>query len=363
MRFLVALGFASVALTFLGAGCTFQFGQSEKGVVFKSLDSGNTWQSISVMTVGKRKIKLGTVDATRILVDPHNSKVLYLGTIGRGLFISNTGGENWTQLLQGQTVVDIATDPSAKCTLYALTPIHLLKTTDCGERWVITNTEARAKVAFSSIAIDPFLPQTLYVASSGGDIFKSTDGGARWFTPSRITHPVARLFVDPIDSTVLFMASTDGFVYRSPNKADTWEDISGSLHGPREHMNYRWIAPLAESNGVFFATDQYLFTTLNGGRSWTPIKLLTAPGEAPIFAAATNPLNDAEVYYSTATTYYSTYDHGAHWEVRPLPNSRPAGIITIDPQNAGTVYIGFIRVQDAASQIYFRQGPWQTRSR
>ncbi len=89
----------------------------------------------------------------------------------------------------------------------------------------------------SALAIDPSNPATLYAGTSGGRVFKSTDGGKSWtfkvgLTPtSAIQASVHALAIDPSAPTTLYAATGyfdpdhfrfDGGVYKSTDSGGTW---------------------------------------------------------------------------------------------------------------------------------------------
>ncbi len=120
--------------------------------VFRSDDAGATW----------RHMGLGDSDRIgRILVDPRDSKRVYVATLGklytpggeRGIYRTTDGGETWSQVLEGGEVT-----------------------------------------GFSDLAFEPGNPQVLYAAAwersrrpwdfveggAGSGIWKSSDGGDTW---------------------------------------------------------------------------------------------------------------------------------------------------------------------------------------
>jgi len=59
----------------------------KKPVVFKSIDGGALWKSCNN--------GLTKLDIHALLVDPSDSDVIYCGTLGSGVFISEDAGAQW----------------------------------------------------------------------------------------------------------------------------------------------------------------------------------------------------------------------------------------------------------------------------
>ncbi len=72
----------------LGKGHHIYMGTSRG--VFQSRDGGQTWRATNA--------GLGNLNIRAIAMDPHNARVLYVGTNGRGLFRSQDGGEFWDHI-------------------------------------------------------------------------------------------------------------------------------------------------------------------------------------------------------------------------------------------------------------------------
>ena len=62
--------------------------------LFKSMDSGKTWQSISAESPLDNKV-------AQFVIDPSNVNILYVGTSGRGIFKSTDAGQTWKAINNG----------------------------------------------------------------------------------------------------------------------------------------------------------------------------------------------------------------------------------------------------------------------
>src|SRR5262245_42899354 len=107
------------------------------------------------------------------------SAVVYVGTLGAGVFKSVDGGATWearNSRLTVPTVRALVIDPTDSNVLYAGTSFGLFKSGDAGASWApsdLTFLDVRALV------IDPRDRMTLYAGTNSG-VRKSVTGGATW---------------------------------------------------------------------------------------------------------------------------------------------------------------------------------------
>ncbi len=131
-------------------------------------------------------------------------------------------------------VIAIAFHPADPDTIFVGTPAGgLWKTTNGGTSWS-TNTDKLPVLGVSSIAIDPSNPNTMYIATGDAKsswtqsvgVLKSIDGGANWnwtgltweVTKSRT---ISKLIMHPNDSNIL-LAATSYSVWKTTDAGVTW---------------------------------------------------------------------------------------------------------------------------------------------
>ncbi len=136
------------------------------GAVYKSTNSGSTWQKFDVVVNS----------AVRwVAVSPHTAGLVFVNT-DQGVFKSVDGGANWTQL--PNRFGKIYFDPVSPTTVYLLTTFSSIqqgvyKSTDTGQTWTVMNKGINSPVP-TAMVIDPLRPSTLYLATvpaSGLDAF------------------------------------------------------------------------------------------------------------------------------------------------------------------------------------------------
>ncbi|MGB3465323.1 MAG: hypothetical protein WBA74_08635, partial [Cyclobacteriaceae bacterium] len=170
--------------------------------VYKSLDGGKNWK---YMGLGE------TRHIHRILIDPTNPDVVYIGAIGspwgehpqRGVFKTTDGGKTWNKILYVNDktgVSDMVIDPSNPNKLIVAMWEHkrepwtfnsggpgsgLYVTYDGGENWEKKTDEdglPKGELGRIGLAIAPSSPNIVYalVESKKNALYKSTDGGFTW---------------------------------------------------------------------------------------------------------------------------------------------------------------------------------------
>src|SRR5262249_8473139 len=83
-----------------------------------------------------------------------------------------------------------------------------------------------------TLVVDPVTPATVYVATYGSGVQKSTDGGATWTSVNNGALPpgtayVNGLAIDPIDPQTLYVSA--GGVYKTTNGGQSWSALDTGL--------------------------------------------------------------------------------------------------------------------------------------
>lgn len=359
MRRFVFLTFFSLAVIFFGSGCTISFSKSGSDGVIKSFDSGASWKSRSLLvSEGGRKVRLAKIHVSKILIHPANAQLIFMGTRDFGLFVSENGADSWTQVVPNQYIVDIAVDPTVKCTFFVATRKRILKTDSCGKRWEIVFNETRNKVSLTSMVLDYKSPDMIYVATTFGDIYKTADKGATWAILTQFQNQrVVFLSIDRHNQNILYAATPEQIIYQSLNRGVTWTDIAQSLRDmhPGEFRN---LQGLSDRGKLLIAGDQGLFVTNNNGITWRAIKLLTPLQGRSLLLGAANPRDDKDFYYATADTFYHSSDNGAHWDNIPISQiaGRIPSSIAVDATNPAIVYLGYQTLEERNPYWYYEEG-------
>ena len=111
-------------------------------------------------------------------------------------------------------------------------------------------------------------PNTLYVGTEAGGIFKSTDKGINWFMVSQQTliRTVSSIKIDPSDENIVF-AGDGSSIYKTTNGGQSWEVLftENSLGVNDFSINAE------DPNIVLAATNNGLLRSIDGGSTWRTI--------------------------------------------------------------------------------------------
>jgi len=341
-----------VAVALMGQGCLIQFNNagSSDGGVWRTADKGENWtQKNSILSVGGAR-NMNTANILTFASDPTDPLTVYAGTDANGLLFTTDGGDSWTQpaALGSARIPGIAIDRKDKCTVYAVTGGIAVKTTDCTRTWSKIYEESRTGVTLTSIVLDYFNPNNVYLATTAKDIVKSTDGGNSWATATVNPFPsqVNKLVIDPFDSRIIYAGTKSDGIWKTIDAGATWVDMSAGLaqfDGGKDF--YDLVPDTTKHNGFVLVCRYGLLRTADGGLTWAKIPLVTGPGQARIYSLAIDPANGANMYYSTATIFYKTANGGVNWTTKRLPTTRIGSAMMVSSKDANTVYLGTLQIK------------------
>lgn len=239
------------------------------GHIFGSMDRGQSWQ-----VLGRAGHSNDGV-VTAILVDPRNTRRLYaslwaLHSNSGGVFRSDDSGVTWQPSgLPGQQVRALAQSLSDADTLIAGTLDGVYRSTDSAATWQRISPAGHDELRnFDSIAIDPRNPAIIY-AGTYHLPWKTTDAGRTW-SPIHDgmldDSDVMSIWIDRTNPQRVYASACSG-IYRSDNAGKLWHKIRGI---PRTAQRTHVIQQHpSDANTVFAGTTEGLWRTRNAGATWT----------------------------------------------------------------------------------------------
>lgn len=318
-----------------------------KGAVFCSDDKGETW-TISELPFFCGSNQQGRLMDKRLVVDPNNSAVLYLGSRNNGLWKSEDYGQTWNKM----TSFDVDGD------FYY----------DAGTQW-----EGHLGITFvlcdKNSNVEGEGSQTIYVGVGNKEhsIYKTTDGGKTW-TPladeprGKIVDETTEKWEMQDDATYLPQqayltkegmlivtyateagpyASGYGDVWKYNTNTEEWKLISpvSSKNAPNDPWyGYQGLAVDAQNENNMVVTcqswwpDMLMYRTTDGGETWENVWEWTSYPNRDIKC-------DIDISVAPWLDWGSTHGPDNNAEASPKIGWN-VGAIAIDPFNSDRMMYG-----------------------
>lgn len=263
--------------------------------VFKSTDAGKTWTSIGLRD--SRHI-------SRIVIDPRNPQIVLVAAMGsaygpgpeRGVFRSTDGGATWQKVLfkdNNTGAIDLALDPDNPQTVYAVL-VHdqrppwssyppvttggtIYKSTDGGISWkpitgggLPTSDPGRIGLAIARGTQGKRVYALIDTPGKDRGLYRSDDAGQTWARTDSDPRISGRgwyfgeIDVDPKDPDNVYSSNVS--IYESKDGGKTFNALKGAPGGDDYHT--LWINP-ANPQIMIFGSDQGVGVTLDGGKTWS----------------------------------------------------------------------------------------------
>ena len=333
--------------------------------VYKSVDGGQTWLHIGLED---------TRHISRIVVDPQNPDLVYVGALGhvygpneqRGVYRSTDGGKHWTKVLdQGPEIgaSDLAICSGHPQLLFAgmwhtwrppwssYAPIDrpgggLYRSQDAGKTWSRLSGTGLPEGDWGRVGVD-VAPDgkrvyALIQAKQAG-LYRSDDGGNTWTLANNDPRLTSRAWyfnsitIDPNNPDVVYIPNVA--LYRSEDGGKTISIVRGAPGGDDYHQI--WVDPRNSSNLVL-GTDQGTTISLDRGRSWS--SWYNQP-TAQLYHVTTDNRFPYAVYGtqqdSGSAAVLSRTDHGQITPRDWFPaGPSESGYMALDPKDPNIIYLG-----------------------
>jgi photosystem II stability/assembly factor-like uncharacterized protein len=258
------------AVMYAGTGEGFFNLDAVGGVgIYKTVDSGATWNLLPSTA--------GWDNVCRIAISPTRSNVLLASKRYGGLLRSTDGGASWSTVRWAQGSFDVAFDPTDDSKAVAQIIDHdtnwfhaALYSTDGGVTWTpaaglshVSGFDGRIEIAYA-----PSDSSIVYasVATGGGRIWRSTDGGRSYTLrttsgASGCNWYANPLWVDPTNPDFLLTGGTA--VFKSTDGGATLTQISdGYILTEQPHPD---IHNFVSDSGFDGATNRRVYVCSDGG--------------------------------------------------------------------------------------------------
>ena len=247
----------------------------------------------------------------------------------------------------GGDVRSFTHDPSNPDHIYLGTSTgSLFQSTDSGHSWSRFTHLGTDDYVLDHIAVDPKNVGTVYVAAwsvenqQAGDLFRSHDGGKTWLAlPGMHGKSIRAFSLAASDPSVMVAGALDG-VYRSKDGGDSWERISSSSQNEIKNIESIAIDP-RDPNVVYAGTWHLAWKTDNGGVNWHHINQGMID-DSDVFSIIVDQSNPSVVFASACSGIYRSETAGDLFKkIQGIPfSARRTRVLKQDPSAPGTVYAG-----------------------
>ncbi len=305
-----------------------------RGGVFKSGDGGSTWIDSSC---GLPKGSAASM-ITMLVIDPADPQTLYAGSFD-SIFKTTNGAKTWTRIAlhpritQTSSYSSLALDPSHPATIYiAAGDRGLLKSADGGRVWkVITIGEHVERVL-----ADPFDSALLYI-STGSEILKSVDAGKHWRSSKSLSQTdILTMVADSKHPGQIYAGTMEGKILRSTDECEKWKELAA----PMASEVHTLLVDPVHDDILYAGTSGGIAKSTDGGISWRPSN--SGLANANISAIAIAPSQSATLYVgSYGGGMAKSSDGGKSWSpINAGFTGSFAWDIVIDPSDPARVYVG-----------------------
>jgi photosystem II stability/assembly factor-like uncharacterized protein len=261
--------------------------------VYKSVDGGKTWSHLGLAE---------TRQISRIVVDPQNADVVYVGALGhayganpeRGVYKSTDGGKTWSHALDlgpDIGVSDLAIAAGNPQVLFAGTwqahrppwstyaPISgghggIFRSTDAGATWTQLKGNGLPDGEWGRVGVtvsgDGQRVYALIGAGKKSGLYRSDDGGANWTFANSDSRLTSRDWyfnqptIDPNNADTVYVPNVA--FYRLDEGGKKLSIVRGAPGGDDYHQV--WIDPANQARMVL-ASDQGTSVSVDGGATWS----------------------------------------------------------------------------------------------
>ena len=263
--------------------------------VYRSTDAGQSWSHLGLVE---------TRHVSRVLVDPRNPDVAWVGALGnlwapsadRGVFKTTDGGRNWQKVLFVDTltgIADMVMHPSDANTLIAASYQRMRRTwgfngggpgsgihksTDGGATWRRIDQGLppgdKGRIGLAIARANPRIVLATVEHQQQGGIYRSEDGGETWTRVNALNpRPMyySHIFIDPTNDDRVYVLGVQ--MYKSEDGGRNWQQLPLSPTydvGVKTDHHSMWIDP-GDPKRFYLVGDGGLHVTFDMGQTFQRI--------------------------------------------------------------------------------------------
>ena len=258
-----------------------------------------------------------------------------------------TRSQTWRQIgPPGGTVISLGADPHDASKLYLGTSDgHVFASSDEGAHWqLLSRIGAGQDDVITHIIVDSRDSKRLFASTwtlytGGGGVYRSNDGGRSWQIIGLAHETVRALAQSPTHPKTWLAASLTG-VYRSTNEGVHWERITPAKHTDLKNFDSVAFDP-RDDNTIYAGADRLPWKTTDGGKNWSPVSKGMID-DSDVMSIIVDPANPARVHAAAGSGIYRSTNAARQWtKYKSIPVVfRRTQWIRQDPQHPQTLYAG-----------------------
>lgn len=266
-------------------------------------------------------------------------------TLTVGLYLPLWG--SWTPLgpFGGSAAVIVADPHTPKALLAGTHNALLFRSGDLGESWTPLRFPAQLHATLNTLVIDPQVPG-VYLAGLSSDnpqysgILRSVDEGATWSQVPDLAHEQVRAIAFKRANSKIIAAGTETGVFSSQDGGMTWTRIS-----PADNTQLRPIVALTfdpkDSSVLYAGTPHLPWKTADGGVSWNSIHTGMID-DSDVFSIQVDRNRQQRVFASACSGIYRSLNGGGTWSklTEAKDTSYRTYVIVQDPQYENVWFAG-----------------------
>ncbi len=247
----------------------------------------------------------------------------------------------------GGDVRSLGADPSDPRRIYLGTSDgHVFGSSDAGEHWqLLGRAGSRRDAVVTTILVDPRDSRILYATTwtqdpaAGGGVFRSEDAGHTWQAAGLAGQAVRTLALAPSNPDLLVAGTLEG-IFRSADAARSWQRISPEGHEEIRNLDSVAIDP-RNPEIIYVGTFHLPWKTSDGGHRWVPIHDGMID-DSDVMSLLVDRANPHRIYASACSGIYRSENGAAQWKkIQGIPfSARRTQVIRQDPRRAAVVYAG-----------------------
>ncbi len=273
------------------------------------------------------------MDIYSVAISPQTTDEVLVGSVGKGLYRSTDGGQNWTsenQNVSNTDVTAVLSHAGSPGELVASVPGQgVLHTTDTGATWDTANS-GLGDLQVNNLTSDPSDPDILYALTASDGLYSATwSGGLSWtLVSAAYTASTSSVQVNAVPD--LFAPVQDPAMEPNPNpETQAVPPVSAALLT----MNF---APSDSSVVYLDGVSTGIYKSTDGGQQWsqagldgqTVQSLVVDPDDPDRVYAATN---------ASGASVQASNDGGATWSSSGL-SGVTVSALAMSPLNTRTLY-------------------------